>query len=165
MFDEKGNRINYNSTSSSPIPYSPLSPKEKNEDFTIISDEEIATLNLNKESCELIKELTKVYPLIDQVFPDLPYNEKNSYDEAMDRRNQLVKVKKLAKGTFPANYNLTYLDARQAFFKTQGYCNHNLTFNIDHPHCNKCPEDNVKLQGYHAQDYQYYLDEQQKATF
>ena len=165
MFDEKGNCIHHNSTSSSPIPYSPLTPKEQDEEYILIDEEKQAVPKLNKESCELIKELTQVYPLLDQVFPDLPYNEKNSYEEALDRRNQLIKVKNLAKATFPANFNLTYLDARQNYFDFRGYCNHNLTFDINRPHCNKCPEANIKLQGYHVQDYQYYLDNQPKATF
>ena len=161
MFDEKGNLINHNSPNNSPIPYSPATPSVEEEFITFEDKKE----ELNSESCKIIKELTQVYPLIDQVFPDLPYDEKNSYDEALDRRNQLNKAKNLAKATFPANYHCTYLNARQALFNFRGYCNHNLTFFTDRPHCDKCPQEGIKLQGYHAQDYQYYLDHPSTATF
>ena len=80
MFDEKGNLINHNSPNNSPIPYSPATPNTDEEFITFEDEKE----NLNAESCKIIKELTQVYPLIDQVFPDLPYEEKNSYDEALD---------------------------------------------------------------------------------
>ena len=165
MFDEKGNRIHYNSPSNSPIPYSPVTLKDEDEDFYIISNEEHMTQELNKKSCELIKDLTQTYTLLDTVFPDILYKEKTSHNEALDRRNQLTKVQSLAKATFPANYNCTYLDARQAYFQFRGYCNHHLTFRTGHPHCGQCPESDTKLQGYHAQDYHYYLEEQLKATF
>ena len=165
MFDGEGKLINLNSTNTSPIPYSPATITDDMEEYTIIDMEEKETQVLNKESCTLIKEITQAYPLLDTVFPDLPYEEKSSYDEALNRRNQLNKVKKLAKDTFPANFNFTYLDARQHYFDYRGYCDHNFIYNIERPFCNKCTEPNIKLRGYHAQDYQHYADKMPTTTF
>jgi hypothetical protein len=148
MFDQHGKRIP-EVHSPTPPPYS-IAKEETTDEPEIIP----TTEQLNAEALKLINKLQQQYPLLNQVFPGIPYKERYIYEEAADRTAQLQTIESLAEKTFPVNFSFTYQDARKAYHDKRGFCHHNKMYFQEYPNCDKCTEFDTILQSLHAEDYQ-----------
>jgi hypothetical protein len=165
QFDQNGNRIRLEIRSPSPPPFSPATIRDQEEDYIIRSPSPEPTVNqLNTQAEHAIFRILKTDPLVDMVFPGLPYNKKSNFKEAFWRRNILREVALLAEAAFPANFQTTYNDAWKNYKHIQGYCHHDLAYRLDQEHCEECEEYTKMLINRHANDYQLALDNT-KATF
>ena len=147
MFDHHGKCIP-EAHSPTPPPYS-ITKEEPTDELEIVPTME----QLNAEALNLINKLQQKYPLLNQVFPGIPYKERYTYEEAADRTAQLQNIESLAEKVFPVNFSLTYQDARKAYHDKRGFCNHNKTYFQEYPNCDKCTESDINLQNLHAEDY------------
>jgi hypothetical protein len=158
-------------TTDQDCPYSPHTPQDPDDDWkndawpgffpeqqqrekeeAINSETHPSITELNHKANTILHDLLWDYPSLDKVFPGIPYNYADNYDEAQSRITQINALKTLAAQAFPVNETYTYTSMKKKFHVDRGFCHHrNLVFEGS-PSCMQCEIYNQQLDILHQQD-------------